>query len=129
MGYYFTKTLTTDFESALLKVTDELKNEGFGIVSEIDMKETMKNKLNVDFRKYKILGACNPGISFKAISAEPHIGTMLPCNIIIQEHELNKIEVSVVDPVASMMAVNNLTLGGLALEARQKMKNVIENLK
>jgi uncharacterized protein (DUF302 family) len=128
MAYYFTKLLKTDFDSAIAQVTEELKKEGFGVLTEIDIKDTLKKKLDVDFRRYKILGACNPTYAHKALSAEPHIGTMLPCNVIIQEHEKNKIEVSAVDPVASMMAVKNDQLGGIALEVQQKLKKVIGNL-
>ena len=128
MAYYFTKTLNIDFDSAITKVTEELKKEGFGILTEIDVKETLKKKIDVDFRRYKILGACNPTFAHKALSAEPHIGTMLPCNVIVQELEKNKIEVSAVDPVASMMAVKNEQLGGIAVEVQQKLKRVIDNL-
>ena len=128
MAYYFTKLVNTNFDSAIAKVTEELKKEGFGILTEIDVKDTMKKKLDVDFRRYKILGACNPTYAHKALSAEPHIGTMLPCNVIVQEHEKNKIEISAVDPVASMMAVTNKKLGSLALEVQQKLKKVIANL-
>ena len=128
MEYYFTKKLNTDFDSAIAKVTEELKKEGFGILTEIDVKDTFKKKLNADFRRYKILGACNPTYAHKALSAEPHIGTMLPCNVIVQELEKNKIEVSAVDPVASMMAVKNDHLGDIAMEVQQKLKKVIDNL-
>lgn len=129
MTYYFTKTLATDFDSAIAKVTEELKKEGFGVLTEIDVKDTMKKKLDVDFRKYKILGACNPTYAYKALTAEPHIGTMLPCNVIVQEHEKNKIEVSAVDPVSSMMAIKNDQLGSVAMEVQAKLKKVIDNLK
>lgn len=128
MPYYFTKILNTDFDSAIVKVTEELKKEGFGILTEIDVKDTFKKKLDVDFRRYKILGACNPTFAHKALSAEPHIGTMLPCNVIVQELEKNKIEVTAVDPVASMMAVKNDQFGSVAVEVQQKLKRVIDNL-
>lgn len=129
MTYYFTKTLATDFDSAIAKVTEELKKEGFGVLTEIDVKETMKKKLDVDFRKYRILGACNPAYAYKALTAEPHIGAMLPCNVIVQELDKNKIEVSAVDPVASMMAIKNEALGSVATEVREKLKRVIDNLR
>jgi len=129
MSYYFTKILATDFESAITKVTEELKEEGFGVLTEIDVKDTLKKKIDVDFRRYKILGACNPVFAHKALSAEPHIGTMLPCNVIVQELGENKIEVSAVDPVASMMGVKNDQLGGIATEVQQKLKRVIDNLR
>lgn len=128
MNYYFTKILATDFDSAISKVTEELKKEGFGVLTEIDVKDTMKKKLDVDFRRYKILGACNPTYAHKALTAEPHIGTMLPCNVIVQEHEKNKIEVSAVDPVASMMVIKNDQLGSVAMEVQSRLKKVIVNL-
>lgn len=128
MNYCFTKTLTTDFDSAIAKVTEELKKEGFGVLTEIDVKDTMKKKLDVDFRRYKILGACNPAYAYKALTAEPNIGTMLPCNVIVQEHQKDKIEVSAVDPVASMMAIKNDQLGSVAMEVQAKLKKVIDNL-
>lgn len=128
MSYYFSKTLTTDFDSAITKVTEELKKEGFGILTEIDVKETFKKKLDVDFRKYRILGACNPNFAFEAIKAEDKIGTMLPCNVIVQERENGDIEVTAVDPVASMMAIQNNALGSVAEAVREKLGRVIQNL-
>ncbi len=128
MNYYFTTTLKDDFDTAIQKVTEELKKEGFGILTEIDVKETFKKKLDVDFRKYRILGACNPQMAHQAISAESKIGTMLPCNVIVQETEDGKVEVSAVDPVASLQAVKNDTLGGVATQVRDKLKKVIEQL-
>lgn len=128
MSYYFSKVLDHSFEEAIEKVTEELKEEGFGILTEIDVKETFKKKLDVDFRKYRILGACNPQLAHKAISAESKIGTMLPCNVIVQETEDGKTEVSAVDPVASMTAIENDELGGIAQEVRSKLKTVIKQL-
>lgn len=128
MSYYFSKVLDVSFEEAIDKVTRELKEEGFGILTEIDVKETFKKKLDVDFRKYRILGACNPQMAHKAISAESKIGTMLPCNVIVQETEAGKTEVSAVDPVASMSAIDNEELGSIAQEVRSKLKTVIERL-
>lgn len=128
MSYYFSKTLNTDFDTAILRVSDELKKEGFGILTEIDVKETFKKKLGIDFRKYRILGACNPNFAFEAIKAEDKVGTMLPCNIIVQEREADKIEVSAVDPIASMMAIKNDSLGAVAFSVSDKLRNVIENL-
>jgi uncharacterized protein (DUF302 family) len=127
MSYYFSKTVTDDFDTAIYNVTEELKNEGFGILTEIDVKETLKKKLDVDFRKYKILGACNPQFAHQALLAEDTIGTMLPCNVIVQERENGKVEVSAVDPVASMMAIKNEKLGEVANEVREKLKRVINN--
>ncbi|MDO8992289.1 DUF302 domain-containing protein [Daejeonella sp.] len=128
MSYYFSKILNTDFDSAISRVTDELKKEGFGVLTEIDVKETFKKKLDVDFRKYRILGACNPNFAFEAIKSEDKVGTMLPCNVIVQEHEDGRIEVSAVDPIASMMAIKNDSLGEVASAVSGKLRRVIENL-
>jgi uncharacterized protein (DUF302 family) len=128
MSYYFSKKLTMTFEDALTHVTDELKKEGFGIITEIDVKATMKIKLNVDFRNYKILGACNPHSAHKALVAENKIGTMLPCNVIVQELAPDQIEVAAIDPIASMQAVKNPQLEELALDIQGKLKKVMENL-
>lgn len=128
MSYYFTKTVNEDFDGAIDKVTEELKKEGFGILTEIDVKETFKKKLDKDFRKYRILGACNPNMAFQAIQSESRIGTMLPCNVIVQELDNGKVEVSAVDPVASMQAVKNDSLGDIAGQVREKLKKVIDNL-
>lgn len=129
MSYYFTKTVDSNFDTTIDKVTEELKKEGFGILTEIDVKDTFKKKLDVDFRKYRILGACNPNMAYQAIQHEPRIGTMLPCNVIVQELENGKVEVSAVDPVASMMAVKNDQLGEVAKDVRNKLQKVIENIK
>ena len=128
MSYYFSKTLGISFDEALLKLTEELKKEGFGILTEIDVKETMKKKMDVDFRKYKILGACNPSLAHKAIQTEDKIGTMLPCNVIVQELSEGKIEVAAIDPVASMQAVENPKLQDVADQVRVKLKKVIDSL-
>ena len=127
--YYFTNTLNnTTFNEAIEKTTKGLEKEGFGVLTEIDIKATLKNKLNVDFYNYKILGACNAPFAYKALQAEDKIGTMLPCNIIIQEKEHGKIEISAVDPISSMASVKNESLGHIANEVRDKLKRVIENL-
>jgi len=129
MSYYFNKILKDKgFEEAIEQVTNELKKEGFGILTEIDLHKTLKNKLDVDLRKYKILGACNPHFAFKALQSENKIGVFLPCNVIVQEHENKDIEVSVVDPIASMIAVENEDLGAMASEVQQKLKQVIKNV-
>lgn len=127
MSYHFSKTVNEDFDTAISKVTDELKKEGFGVLTEIDVKDTLKKKLDVDFRKYKILGACNPHFAHQALLAEDIVGTMLPCNVIVQERENGKVEVSAVDPVASMMAIQNENLAKIAGDVRTKLKNVINN--
>ncbi|MCH7826766.1 MAG: DUF302 domain-containing protein [Bacteroidetes bacterium] len=128
MSYYFNKIVEQNFEDAIEKVTEELQKEGFGILTEIDVKATLKKKLDVDFRKYKILGACNPGFAHKALLSENKIGTMLPCNVVVQENDEGKVEVSAVDPMASMQAVENSDLKNIATEIRAKLKNVINNL-
>jgi len=128
MEYYFSKTVNDDFDSTISKVTEELKKEGFGVLTEIDVKETFKKKLDVAFKKYRILGACNPQFAYEALKAEDKIGTMLPCNVIVQEHENGQVEVSAVDPVASMMAVKNEFLGNVARQVREKLSRVIKNL-
>ena len=128
MGYYFSKTLTGSFESAIQKVTEALKAEGFGILTEIDIKATLKKKLDVDFYNYKILGACNPTFAYKALLAEDKIGTMLPCNIIIQERVTGRVEISAVNPVASMQAIENKELGDIASEIRARLQKVIKEL-
>jgi len=128
MSYYFSKTLDTSFEEAIEKTTEALKEEGFGILTEIDIKATLKKKLDVEFKKYQILGACNPPLAHKALSAEDHIGLMLPCNVIVQQHEDGNVEVAAVDPVASMQAIENDELGGVAKEVRDLLKKVIESL-
>ena len=128
MSYYFAKMLDTPFDEAVGRVTEALKAEGFGVLTEIDIAATFKKKLDVDFRPYRILGACNPGFAHKALSAEDKIGTMLPCNVIVQQHDDGRIEVSAVDPVASMMGVGNPDLAGIAGEVREKLKTAIESL-
>lgn len=129
MSYYFSKKLNISFEDALTRVTEELKKEGFGILTEIDVKEAMKKKLNKDFRQYRILGACSPPFAFKALQAEDKIGTMLPCNVIVQETSFSgQVEVAAIDPVASMQAVDNPSLQEIAAEVQKKLKSVIENL-
>lgn len=128
MSYYFSKILDTDFNTAIERVTAELKNQGFGVLTEINVRETLKKKLDVDFRDYTILGACNPPFAYKALSAENKIGVMLPCNVIVQSMDDGKTEVSAVDPVASMQAVKNPALADLAYQITQLLKKVIDSL-
>jgi len=129
MSYYFNKVLIgSNFDEAIEKVAAELKKEGFGILNEIDIQETLKKKIDVDFKKYKILGACNPHFAHKALMSEDKIGVFLPCNVVVEEHENGDVEVSIVDPIASMSAVENKELGVLASEIQQKLMNVINNL-
>ena len=127
MSYHFSKTVRTSFDDAIKKTVDELKKEGFGILTEIDVQETLKKKLDVNFRRYKILGACNPPFAYQALQAEDKIGTMLPCNVIVQETSAG-IEVSAVDPIASMQAIDNPSLAKIAEQVRAKLKKVIDSL-
>lgn len=128
MEYYFSKMISCSFDEAIIRVTDVLKSEGFGIISEIRMHEKLKEKLGVDFKKYTILGACNPSYAYNALQVEDKIGTMLPCNIVIQELSENHIEVAAVNPIASMMAVQNPALIGIAKEVTDKLQVVISRL-
>ena len=128
MAYYFSKILNLSFDRAVTKVTEELKKEGFGILTDIDVQATLKKKLDADFRKYLILGACNPPFAYKALQAEDKIGTMLPCNVVIQELAEGTIEVAAIDPVASMQAIENPDLKGIAEQVREKLKKVVESL-
>ncbi|MDH5655784.1 MAG: DUF302 domain-containing protein [Spirochaetia bacterium] len=128
MSYSFSKIVSGNFDQAIENVTEELKKEGFGVLTEIDVKATMKKKIDKDMKPYKILGACNPGYAFKAIESENMIGLMLPCNVLVRETNEGKIEVSAIDPVKSMMAVENKDLHGIATEVRAKLSKVIESL-
>jgi len=128
MSYYFTKTIDASLDEAEDRVTAALKEEGFGVLTQIDVRATLKKKLDVDFRPYKILGACNPGFAHQALLAENKIGTMLPCNVILQEIGDGRTEVSAVDPVASMQAVENEALGGIAGQVRERLRRVVDAL-
>ena len=128
MSYYFSKVLELPFEEAAVKVTDALKNEGFGVISEINMHEKFKEKLGADFKKYRILGACNPALAFKAVSMEDKIGTMLPCNIVVIDQGNGKTEVSAVNPLASMMAIQNPGLESIAGNITERLKQMIHSL-
>ena len=128
MDYHFSKTLTVPFDTAVARVIEALKSEGFGVLTDIDVKATLKQKLGVDFRPYRILGACNPKLAYQALQLEDKIGTMLPCNVVVQEHEGGKVEVSAVDPVASMQAIENLELAEVANEVRGRLRKVVESV-
>ncbi len=128
MSYYFSKIINTDFNKAIDKVTGELKKQGFGIVSEIDVKKTLKKKLNIDFKKYKILGACNPKFAHQALKAEDKIGLMLPCNVVVEEISSDKTEISVADPITLMQIIVNPELEHIAKQVQVKLKKVVENL-
>lgn len=128
MSYYFSKTISSSFEDAIERTKDALRKEAFGVLTEIDIKATLKEKLDVDFQNYRILGACNPSFAYKALLAENKIGTMLPCNVIVQEKADGSIEVSAVDPMESMKAVENADLAAIAGEVRRKLQTVVNNL-
>lgn len=129
MSYYFTKKITnTEFDLTIEKVTEILQKHGFGVLTEIDVKSTLKQKLDVDFKRYKILGACNPPNAYKALQDEDNIGLMLPCNVVVYENDDNSIQVSAVDPVASMQAVENNKLVTVATDIRDRLKSVIDDL-
>jgi uncharacterized protein (DUF302 family) len=128
MSYYYNKTIAGEFDKVIEKVTEELKNEGFGVLTEIDFSGTIKKKLDKDMPAYRILGACNPGFAYQAYQAEDKIGTMLPCNVIVQDAGSGNIEVSAVNPIASMMGVENESLGDIADEVKNKLERVIDAL-
>lgn len=128
MSYYISTTFKGSFDKAITKITEELNKEGFGVLTEIDVKETLKKKLDVDFKKYRILGACNPGFAYQALQKEDKIGTMLPCNVIVEEHEDGSVEVSAVNPLESMQAINNDSLKNIASQVHDKLLKVIKNV-
>ena len=128
MSYYFSKIVDGDFDDVIESVTARLAESGFGVLTTIDVSATLKKKIDADFQRYTILGACNPGFAHKALLAENKIGTMLPCNVVVQETGDGKVEVAAVDPMASMMAIENENLASIAGEVREMLKNVIEGL-
>lgn len=128
MSYHNSKQVNLTFDEAIQKAVEELKVEGFGVLTEIDVKETLKKKLDVDFRKYRILGACNPAMAFKALSEEENIGVMLPCNVIVQEKADGKVQVSAINPMESMKAVGNPNLEEIAKTVSEKLVKVINNI-
>jgi uncharacterized protein (DUF302 family) len=128
MTYYFSTLTDLNYEDAIIKTTEELKKAGFGVLTEIDVKATLKNKIDVDFPRYIILGACNPQFAHKALLSEEHIGAMLPCNVVVRENNAGQTEVFAVDPIASMSAVENAELAPVAQEVQQKLKAVINNI-
>ncbi|MDT0689914.1 DUF302 domain-containing protein [Salinimicrobium tongyeongense] len=128
MKYYFAKTVSGEFEEVIKKVTNELEKEGFGVLTQIDIAATLKKKLDVDFKKYQILGACNAPYAHKALKAEDKIGTMLPCNVIVQEVAKGKIAIAAVNPSASMQAVGNKDLEEIATEIGNKLQKIVDNV-
>jgi uncharacterized protein (DUF302 family) len=128
MSYYFSKIVTLGFEDTVKRTVEALKREGFGIITEIDVKDTLKKKLNIDFRDYRILGACNPTLAHEALQIEDKVGTMLPCNVVVQDVGGGRTEVAAIDPVASMQAIENQRLKQAAVRVQAKLKKVIDSL-
>jgi len=128
MSYYFSKIVTLGFEDTVKRTVEALKREGFGIITEIDVKDTLKKKLNIDFRGYRILGACNPTLAHEALQIEDKVGTMLPCNVVVQDVSGGRTEVAAIDPVASMQAIENPRLKQAAACVQAKLKKVIDGL-
>jgi len=128
MNYFLAKTVSKSYDEALAAVTEALKGEGFGVLTEIDVKETLKKKLDIDFPKYKILGACNPPLAHKALMSENQIGVLLPCNVVVQEHPDGRVEVSAMDPAAAMQAIGNKGLDAIASDVRARMERVLEKV-
>jgi uncharacterized protein (DUF302 family) len=128
MKYYNSKTINKSFEEAIQAVTEELKKEGFGIMTEIDVQETLKKKLDVDFMKYKILGACNPQFAYKVLQKEENIGVMLPCNVVVYEKSNGTVQVSIINPMVAMQSVGNPNLKSTASAVSEKLVRILENL-
>jgi len=126
--YGYSKTMDNAYEDALVKVTEELKKEGFGVITEIDVKETLKKKLGVDFRKYKILGACNPSLAYRALSQETELGLFLPCNVIVYENEQGKTVVTAIDPIVALSRIESPQLEPIAKEVSMRLQKVIASL-
>jgi uncharacterized protein (DUF302 family) len=128
MTYHFSKTVDMPFDAAVTATTAALKNHGFGVLTQIDVKDTLKKKIGADFRPYLILGACNPKLAYQALTLEDKIGTMLPCNVVVQQRDGGKVEISAVDPVASMAAIENPQLGAVANQVREMLKQVVAEI-
>lgn len=128
MSYYLGKVLPIAFDEAVTRTMDALKKEGFGILTEIDVKETLKKKIGVDFPSYRILGACNPALAYEALKLESKVGTMLPCNVVVRDAGNGQTEVAAVDPVASMQAIDNPELKRAAEQVRAKLERVVAGL-
>ncbi len=124
----FSKTLDAGFEAVILRVTEALKQEGFGILTEINVQETLKKKLGVEFRKYRILGACNPTLAHQALSTELEVGLFMPCNVIVYENETGQTVVTALDPLVGLSRIQNDQLGSLAQEGADKLRKAIEAL-
>jgi len=128
MSYHFSKTVNVSFDAAVAATTEALKRHGFGVLTQIDVRDTLHRKIGVDFRPYLILGACNPKMAYEALTLEDKIGTMLPCNVVVQQRDCDEVEISAVDPVASMSAIDNPGLGKVASQVRELLKQVIADI-
>ena len=128
MSYHFSKTVSLPFDATVAAATAALKKHGFGVLTQIDVKDTLNKKIGVDFRPYLILGACNPKLAYEALTLEDKIGTMLPCNVVVQQREGGAVEISAVDPVASMSAIRNEKLGAVAGKVRELLKQVVADV-
>jgi uncharacterized protein (DUF302 family) len=128
MTYYFSKTIDAGFDEAVDRAREALKEEGFGVITEIDVQKTLKAKIGVDFRRYIILGACNPAMAYEALQIEDKVGTMLPCNVVVQEREPGRVEIAAIDPVASMQAIENSGLTEKAAVVAGKLRNALERI-
>lgn len=128
MNYYFSKTIDAGFDEAVGRAREALKAEGFGVITEIDVQKTLKTKIDVDFRRYLILGACNPAMAYEALQIEDKVGTMLPCNVVVQEREPGRVEIAAIDPVASMQAIENPGLTEKAAAVAGKLRSALERI-
>ena len=128
MSYYYARTVQTSFEDAIDRTREALQAQGFGVITEIDVQKTLKTKINVDFRRYLILGACNPQMAYEALQIEDKVGTMLPCNVVVQEHSVGTVEIAVIDPVASMQAIENPALTRKAAEVAAKLRSALDQI-
>jgi uncharacterized protein (DUF302 family) len=128
MSYHFSKTVNVSFDDAVASTKEALKRHSFGVLMQIDMRDILKKRLNVDFRPYLILGVCNPQLTYQALQVEDKIGTMLPCNIVLQQHEDGRVEISAVDPVASMQAITNVEVGQVAQDVRSQLQHVVDEV-
>lgn len=128
MSYHFSKTVSLPFDKAVAATTEALKNHGFGVLTQIDVKDTLNKRIGADFRPYLILGACNPKLAYEALTLEDKIGTMLPCNVVVQQREAGAVEISAVDPVASMSAIENPKLGAVASKVRELLRQVVAEI-
>ena len=125
MNFHISRIVDGGFDEVIARVTEALKGEGFGVLTQIDVTATLTGKLGKDFRPYRILGACNPGLAFEALSAEPRVGVMLPCNVVVQQHDDGRVEISAIDPAAPMGAIGNPALTSVGVTVRDKLARVV----